>query len=88
MNVLIGISVSFFIGEFIESYILTPYVLGDKVDLHPFLIILSVITGNLLWGVVGMLLAIPLLAIFNVILLHVPPLRPLSFLLSKEKKKN
>ncbi|GAB2769373.1 AI-2E family transporter [Salinimicrobium soli] len=83
---LIGISLTFFIGQFIESYILTPYVVGDKVDLHPFLVILVVIIGNLLWGILGMLLAIPVIAIVNVVLLNIEPLRPFGYLLSKEDK--
>ena len=84
-TVLIGISLTFFIGQFIESYIMNPYVVGDKVDLHPFAVIISVIIGNLVWGIVGMILAIPILAIINVILQNVEPLHPFGYLLSKEK---
>ena len=85
--VLLGIVLTFTIGEFIESYILTPYIIGDKVDLHPFMVVLVVVVGNAVWGIVGMLLAIPLLAIVNVVLLHIDPLKPFGFLLSTEGKK-
>ncbi|MGB7787037.1 MAG: AI-2E family transporter [Salinimicrobium sp.] len=85
-GMLIGISATFFVGQFVESYILTPYVVGDKVDLHPFLVILVVIVGNMVWGLVGMLLAIPLIAILNVLLVNIQPLKPLGYLLSKEDK--
>ena len=85
-GMLIGISATFFIGQFIESYILTPYVVGDKVDLHPFLVILVVIIGNMVWGILGMLLAIPLIAVLNVSLVNIKPLKPLGYLLSKEDK--
>lgn len=84
--VLVGISLTFFIGQFIESYIMNPYVVGDKVDLHPFVVILSVIIGNLVWGIIGMILAIPILAIINVIFQNIDPLQPFGFLLSKEKR--
>lgn len=84
--VLVGISLTFFIGQFVESYIMNPYVVGDKVDLHPFAVIISVIIGNLVWGIVGMILAIPILAIINVVFQNVEPLQPYGFLLSKEKK--
>ena len=83
--VLIGISLTFLIGEFVESYILTPYVIGDKVDLHPFMVIVIVVIGNMLWGIMGMLLAIPLLAIVKVIFNHIEPLKPAGFLLSSGK---
>ncbi len=85
-GMLIGISATFFVGQFIESYILTPYVVGDKVDLHPFLVIIVVIIGNMVWGLIGMLLAIPLIAILNVLLVNIEPLKPLGYLLSKEDK--
>lgn len=85
-GMLIGIIATFFVGQFVESYILTPYVVGDKVDLHPFLVILVVIIGNMVWGLIGMLLAIPLIAMFNVLLVNIKPLKPLGFLVSKEDK--
>lgn len=85
-GMLIGISATFFVGQFFESYVLTPYVVGDKVDLHPFLVILVVIIGNMVWGLIGMLLAIPLIAILNVLLVNIEPLKPLGYLLSKEDK--
>ncbi|MDT0650844.1 AI-2E family transporter [Autumnicola edwardsiae] len=83
-GVLIGVLVTFGIAQFIESYVLEPYVVGDRVNLHPFVVILAVVIGNLMWGVVGMVVAIPILAIIAVILLHIPSLKPFGILLSKE----
>ncbi|MFD1096005.1 AI-2E family transporter [Salegentibacter chungangensis] len=83
-NILIGIVITFSLVQFIESYILEPYVVGDKVDIHPFFIILAVILGNMVWGIMGMILAIPVLGIINVIFMHIPVLSPFSFLLSKQ----
>ncbi len=85
-TVLIGITATFFIGQFLESYILQPYIVGDKVDLHPFITILVVVAGNLVWGLIGMILAIPLLAIINIIFLNINALKPFGYLLSKEGK--
>ncbi|MEP6261850.1 MAG: AI-2E family transporter [Gillisia sp.] len=86
LGVLLGIIITFVIVQFIESYILEPYVVGDKVNLHPFLVILAIILGNMVWGVLGMILAIPVLGILNIIFNHVPPLKPFGFLLSTDKK--
>lgn len=86
--VLIGIGLTFFIGQFVESYIMNPYIVGDKVDLHPFAVILVVIIGNLVWGIVGMIVAIPVLAIVNVVFINVKPLQAFGFLLSKQKNHN
>lgn len=84
IGVLIGVIVTFSVAQFVESYILQPYVVGDKVDLHPFFVILGVVVGGALWGVVGMILAIPVLAILTNIFLQAPVLHPFGFLLSKD----
>lgn len=84
-SMFIGIVITFTVAQFVESYILEPYLVGDKVDLHPFFVILVVIIGNMLWGIIGMILAIPILGILNVILLHIGPLKPFGFLISKKK---
>jgi len=86
-TVLVGIIITFAIVQFIESYILEPYVVGDKVNLHPFMVILAIIAGNMIWGVMGMILAIPVLGILNIIMNHVPPLKPFGYLLSSDKSK-
>src|SRR5690606_20403801 len=52
---LIGVVVVFSLVQFVESYILEPYVVGDQVDIHPFFIIVTVILGNMVWGVMGMI---------------------------------
>lgn len=83
-GVLIGILITFSVAQFVESYILEPYVVGDKVDLHPFFVILAVVAGNAIWGVMGMILSIPIVAIINVVLLNIPNLRPFGFLLSNK----
>lgn len=87
ISVLIGIILTFSIAQFVESYVLQPYAVGDRVDLHPFMVILAVVLGNALWGIIGMVLAIPVLAIITSIFLHVPPLRPFGFLMSKKELK-
>ena len=83
-GVLIGVILTFTIAQFVESYILQPYIVGDKVGLHPFMVIVVVVVGNALWGVIGMILAIPIMAIIAVVFLHIPPLEPFGFLFSKE----
>ncbi len=80
----IGIIVTFVIAQFVDTYILQPIVLGDRVDVHPFFIIVTVILGNEVWGVMGMVLAIPLFAIITVVCRHVPSLNPFGYLFSKK----
>ncbi|PAM93509.1 AI-2E family transporter, partial [Flavobacterium sp. IR1] len=54
LGVLIGVLITFTVSQFLESYVLQPYVVGDKVDLHPFTVIVVVVLGGALWGVIGM----------------------------------
>lgn len=82
---LVGIALTFTIAQFVESYVLEPYVVGDRVDVHPFFVILAVIIGNMVWGIMGMILAIPIVGIVTVVLLHIKQLRPYGLLLSKEE---
>jgi len=81
-NALVIITVTFLVAQFIDSYILQPIVLGDKLNVHPFFIILSVVLGNAVWGVMGMVLSIPLFAVVAVICRHVPELNPFGYLFS------
>lgn len=82
---LIGIIATFTIGQFVESYVLEPYVVGDKVNLDPLITILVVVIGSIMWGVIGMILSVPLLGIANAIFSHVKPLKPFNYLLSKDE---
>ncbi len=85
MGVLIGIVITFTVAQFFESYVLQPYVVGSKVDVHPFFVILAVIVGNALWGVIGMILSIPVMGIITIVLLHIPALEPFGYLFSNKK---
>ncbi|MCM8570119.1 AI-2E family transporter [Gramella jeungdoensis] len=82
---LVGIALTFTIAQFVESYVLEPYVVGDRVDVHPFFVILAVILGNMVWGVIGMILAIPVMGILTVVLLNIKELRPFGILMSKKE---
>ncbi|CAM4294110.1 AI-2E family transporter [Gillisia limnaea] len=83
-SVLIGIIITFSVAQMLENYVLQPFVIGDKVDLHPFFVILVVILGGATWGVIGMILAIPVMAIITIISLNVPALYPFGYLFSKK----
>ena len=83
-----GVSITFAITQFVESYVLEPYVVGDKVDLNPVFTIIVVVLGGAVWGIVGMLIAIPILGIVKVIFDNVPVLQPLGYLLGEEDTKD
>ena len=85
INVLWGVIITFTVSQVLESYVLQPYIVGDKVGLHPFFVILFVIFGGATWGLVGMVLAIPVMAIFTVLLQNLDSLKDFGFLFSKNK---
>ena len=58
----------FGIGQVIESYFLTPRLVGDKIGLHPVAVIFAIMAGGQLFGFLGVLLALPVAAIANVLL--------------------
>lgn len=68
-----------------ESYILEPYVVGDQVDLHPYFVIRAVIIGNSTWGVAGMVVSIPVLAMINECCTHQCGSTPSIWLSIKQK---
>ncbi|MBC7361104.1 MAG: AI-2E family transporter [Candidatus Aminicenantes bacterium] len=77
--VLISIAVTDTImGNFID-----PKLMGQGLDLSPLLVIFSLIFWGWLWGIPGMVLAVPLLAVMKIIFENIPSLRFLAVLMSK-----
>lgn len=60
----------FGIGQVIEGWVLVPYLVGNKVGLHPVTVIFAILAGGQLFGFFGMLLAIPATAVIVVLLRH------------------
>lgn len=58
----------FGIGQVIESYWLTPRLVGDRIGLHPVAVIFAIMAGGQLFGFLGVLLALPVAAVLNVML--------------------
>lgn len=79
--VAITIAIFFIVMQSVESYLLTPNITGSKVSLNPLSTIAVLLLGQLLWGVAGMIMFIPLMGITKVIMDNVSWLRPLGTLL-------
>lgn len=58
----------FVAGQLIEGNFLTPKILGDSVGLHPLWIFFALMAGGALFGIVGMLISIPVAAVMSVLL--------------------
>lgn len=68
---LVGVLAVWGIGQLLESYVLTPKLVGDRVGLGPVTVVFAVMAGGTLFGFLGMLLALPVASVANVLIRHV-----------------
>ncbi len=67
---LVGVLAVWGIGQLLESYVLTPKLVGDRVGLGPVTVVFAVMAGGTLFGFLGMLLALPVASVANVLIRH------------------
>jgi predicted PurR-regulated permease PerM len=79
------VMVSFWVIQVIEGNFITPNVVGDKIEMNPFAIILIIFIGGFIWGPAGMILFIPFLTILKVIFDEVENLKPYGYLIGMPK---
>lgn len=77
----LAVAFQFLIVQFFENNILTPNITGSYVQINPLVTIFFLIAGGMVWGLPGMLMVIPYLAIVKIICENIPNLKPYSFLL-------
>ncbi len=85
-TMIIGVLITYVIVQFLQSYILEPLVVGAEVNINPLFTILVIIVGEMIWGIPGMILAIPILGIIKIICDHIESLKPYGFLIGEDKK--
>ncbi len=68
---LLPVALVFIIGQSIEGMLLTPWLVGDRIGLHPVAVIFAVLAGGQLFGFLGVLLALPTASVIMVILRHI-----------------
>ncbi|MEL7185530.1 MAG: AI-2E family transporter, partial [Pseudomonadota bacterium] len=64
---LLGVVVVFTVAQMIEGTLLTPKLVGDRIGLHPVIVIFAVAAGGQLFGFFGILLALPAAAVLSVL---------------------
>ncbi|BAN50182.1 AI-2E family transporter [Metapseudomonas resinovorans] len=67
---LLGVAAVFTVGQMLESMLLTPLLVGDRIGMHPVAVIFAILAGGQLFGFTGVLLALPVAAIIMVLLRH------------------
>jgi predicted PurR-regulated permease PerM len=86
-GMVLAVVITYAIVQFLQTYFLEPLVVGAEVNLNPLSTILILVLGELIWGIPGMILAIPLLGIVKIICDHIEALKPYGFLIGSDKKK-
>lgn len=66
----IAVFVTFFIIQQLESYVLSPRIMANRVGMDPLLVIVYTAIGFLMFGVVGALIAIPVMGTLHILLWH------------------
>jgi predicted PurR-regulated permease PerM len=68
---LVPVAIVFMVGQSLEGMLLTPWLVGDQIGLHPVAVIFAVLAGGQLFGFLGILLALPLASVIMVLLRHI-----------------
>lgn len=79
----VGVIGVFWFIQLLEGNFITPYIVGSKVSVNPFVAIVVLIMGGLVWGIPGLILALPLTAMLKVVFDASEPLQPYGFLLGQ-----
>ena len=86
-TMILGVIIVYAVIQFLQTYILEPLVVGAEVHINPLFTIMVLVVGEMIWGLPGMILAIPLLGIVKIICENVEPLKPYAFLIGDKKKR-
>jgi predicted PurR-regulated permease PerM len=68
----------FLVLNVLEAYLITPMVLGKRLTLNPVMLFVGLTFWGWLWGIVGAILAVPILVVFKIFCDHIEPLAPIG----------
>ncbi len=79
--VMLQVGIALFLVHLLDSNILLPRIVGSKVKINALVTIVGVVCGSMLWGIPGMFLAIPVIAIMKITFERIDALKPWALLL-------
>lgn len=80
---LAGIVITYGTIQFIQGWVLEPLIVGPQVKINPLFTIIALVLGEMIWGIPGVFLAIPLIAMFKIVCDHIDSLKPIGFLVGE-----
>lgn len=72
------------VTQLIENYLLTPWIIGNEINLNPFITIFGVILFSSIWGIVGAIISLPLVGILTVVFDHTKGMEAFAYMLKKD----
>lgn len=82
-KILISIIIVYGIVQFIQGWILEPLIVGSQVKINSLFTIMALIFAEIIWGIPGIILAIPLTAMFKIVCDYIEPMKPYGFLIGE-----
>ncbi len=83
---ILWIFIFFSVIQFIESYVISPKIFGEAANLNLTSVIVSTILWGWMWGMIGVILSVPMTAAIKIICTHIEPLNPVARLLEGKIK--
>lgn len=84
----VGVIAWFQVVQFLEGNIITPNIVGSKVSINPLMAIVGIIIGGMLFGLAGLIIALPLIATLKVIFDAIPSMEAFGFLIGEPEKEH
>ncbi|HET7898424.1 MAG TPA: AI-2E family transporter [Flavisolibacter sp.] len=85
LALVVAVIVTYGIVQLLQTYILEPLVVGKSISIHPVFTIVGLVGAEILWGIPGMALVLPLLGVTKILCDHIEPLKPYGFLIGEER---
>ena len=70
----------------IDSNILLPFIVGSKVSINAMVTVIGVVAGEMMWGIPGMFLSVPIIAMLKIVCDRIDTLKPWAILLGHERQ--
>ncbi|UIR56589.1 AI-2E family transporter [Sphingobacterium sp. SRCM116780] len=84
----VGVVAWFQVVQFLEGNVITPNIVGGKVSINPLMAIVVILLGGMLFGLAGLILALPMTATLKVIFDAIPSMEPVGYLIGEPEKEH
>lgn len=86
-DMVVGVIIIYALVQFVQTYLLEPLIVGNEVNINPLFTIISLVAAEAIWGVPGMILAIPVTGIVKITCDSIPSLQPFGYLIGSDRKR-